>query len=351
MNKDGKIIASVLVTSMAVLGLLFLGVASAQMENHTRWNGNIEECVYFFDLGANKAGSCYVPEEHCTMDGRDKDVTVDTKECYYTPRKATATTAKPAATCKEFVEGDLIKLNYKGTDPDKNIGPAGKLLYTFGEPFNEDQEWQSQKGDAGTYNVKVTVSDGEYKDEATVCFKILPGNEAPVLSASDVTVDEGKTFTIAAKCTDPDEDKVTITYSGDMTSATWKTGYDDAGEYEVKIVCKDPDGLQDSETITVTVKDVNRAPVLTRMNDITVDETETVKLSPDCEDPEGGDVTVSFSGDMTSDTWKTTYGDAGDYKVTVKCTDEGKLSATETVLIKVLASNRPPMITASVIAG
>src|SRR3989338_8854050 len=52
-------------------------------------------------------------------------------------------------------EGELVKIKLKATDPDGN-----PLTYNFSWPLNEKGEWQTKTGDAGQYNVVVTVSDG-----------------------------------------------------------------------------------------------------------------------------------------------------------------------------------------------
>lgn len=324
-----------------ILALSLLSVAVIGFNNHVRWNPNLDECVYYFTQGT-LSHQCYVPEMNCVKDGRDHVKDVDAKRCYYTPRKSI--TLKPT-TCKEFTEGDLIKLDYKGTDPDKDIGPAGKLIYTFGKPFDNKQEWQTKRGDAGNYTVNVTVSDGEYNSTQELCFKILPGNHIPVLKIENVTVKEGEELTLKPICTDEDGDKLTITYSGDMSTDSWTPSYNDAGEYNVTVSCTDGFDTVKND-IKVTVENVNRPPVLKLKKNIVVDEGETVFLTPDCTDPEGENVTLLYSGDMTSSIWKTGYDDAGEYTATVTCQNKEGLKSTGTTNIKVRNVNRPPSITA-----
>lgn len=345
MNKTVMIIAA-----LAAIGAL--SVISVAYENHVRYGHNLDECVYYFEAEPGVSVSCYVPEENCEGKSRvniNKDV--DRSTCYYLSRRDQAAMAEQQ-TCQQFTEGDLIVLQYAGDDPDHDIGPAGELIYDFDEPFDENNKWQTKRGDAGTYNVKVQVTDGEYTDETSVCFEILPGNHAPVLTVNDVTAKEGETVRLTPKCADEDGDEVTITFQGWMTTATKQLGYDDAGDYSVKVTCSDPEGESDTETVTVTVQDVDRAPTLNLgTEDVSVYEGETVNLRPTCTDPEGESVTIAYTGDMTSSQWKTDYTDAGEYEVTVTCTDEGGLSATGTVDVTVIDRNRPPTITAMVVLG
>ena len=66
------------------------------------------------------------------------------------------------------MEGDLVKLNLKATDPD-----GDPLYYTFSEPLNEEGMWQTKKGDGGVYNASVMVTDGDYVTVDYFCDNML----------------------------------------------------------------------------------------------------------------------------------------------------------------------------------
>ncbi len=55
---------------------------------------------------------------------------------------------------------------------------------------------------------------------------------------SDIAVNEGDTVTLNPTATDPDGDALTYTYSGWMTSASYTTGYNDAGTYTVTVTVR-----------------------------------------------------------------------------------------------------------------
>ncbi|MBI4918624.1 hypothetical protein HY837_01740 [archaeon] len=171
---------------------------------------------------------------------------------------------------KEFVEGDLVSFPYlDAKDPEgKNVS------YTFSSPLNEKGEWQTKKGDVGEYLVTVKASDGVDSAEQKVLIVVKedvnvyvedvplqPKNEAPVITYQDtVEVNEGDLVVLNPKVTDPDNNEVTVSYSGWMDSNTKQTDYHSAGNYEVLITAKD--GLSEStKKVTVIVNEVNRAPV------------------------------------------------------------------------------------------
>ncbi len=153
-------------------------------------------------------------------------------------------------------EGELVKVEPKATDPDKD-----EISFIFEQPLNSEGEWQTKEGDAGEYELEVSAWDG--KDSATKKVRIVvePSNRPPVITGvEDITVKEGDTITLNPEVTDPDGDEVTVTYSGWMNTNTYTTTYEDAGEHQVTITASDGKTTT-TKTITITVEDVNRPPV------------------------------------------------------------------------------------------
>jgi len=155
-----------------------------------------------------------------------------------------------------LAEGDLLSFpNLKAEDPD-----GDELEFEFSEPLNDDGEWQTEVGDAGNYQVSITVSDGESSVTEKLMVIVEALNKAPVIEVdSEVEVEEGDIVELEPVVTDPEGEALQISYSGWMTTNTKETGYDDAGEYEVVISASD--GIDEvSETVTITVNNVNRKP-------------------------------------------------------------------------------------------
>ncbi|MFT4304401.1 MAG: MBG domain-containing protein [Candidatus Woesearchaeota archaeon] len=154
-------------------------------------------------------------------------------------------------------EGDLLSFpNLEAEDPD-----GDEIVFYFSEPLNELGEWQTEVGDAGTYEVFITVSDGEFNVSEKVTVIVESVNQPPVIVVDElITVREGEVVELDPIVTDPDGDNVEITYSGWMNSSTKETTYGDSGEYEVIITASD--GIDETEaTVTVIVEHVNRPPV------------------------------------------------------------------------------------------
>ncbi|MEA1981272.1 MAG: Ig-like domain-containing protein, partial [candidate division Zixibacteria bacterium] len=129
----------------------------------------------------------------------------------------------------------------------------------------------------------------------------------------------------------------------------WTPTFDDAGVYTATITVTDG-LLTDEETITITVTNVNRAPVLSPVGDKVTNEEQLLQFNVIASDPDGDAVTISmvastlppaatFDGAQFS--WTPVIGDAGIYDVEFVATD-GNLEDAETIQITVNSANQPP---------
>ncbi|MBU0456714.1 MAG: Ig-like domain-containing protein [Nanoarchaeota archaeon] len=214
---------------------------------------------------------------------------------------------------------------------------------------------------AGIDTFTYTISDGNGgQDTATVTFTVKPINDAPVLnSIGNKEVDEGKLLGFTISASDIDNDP--LTYSADNLPAgavfdantqkfSWTPGYDQAGNYQVTF--KVSDGLaEDSETITITVNNVNQGPQLNPIGDKTTEENQLLTFIVTATDFDNDQLTLtaenlpegaSFTDGIFS--WIPNYSQAGNYLVTFKATD-GKSEDSETIAIIVVNVNGAPVIT------
>ena len=77
---------------------------------------------------------------------------------------------------------------------------------------------------------------------------------------------------------------------------------------------------------------------------IIVDETELVSLALKAEDPDSDELTFTFTSPLNDNgEWQTTYGDAGEYTVTVTASD-GSLTSSKEVLIIVNRKEEEPTL-------
>lgn len=152
-------------------------------------------------------------------------------------------------------ENDLITIVPTVEDLD-----GDEVIVSFSEPFGDEGTWQTSPGDVGVYDITIEASDGEFIVSTNFKLTVEDFDDPPVISgAEDITVTETETVQLQITAEDPEGKDVKITISGWMDSMEKETGYQDAGRYEVIILASD--GTTNStETIYVTVEDVNRAP-------------------------------------------------------------------------------------------
>ena len=260
---------------------------------------------------------------------------------------------KPAVVIVQ--ETYLVDLVPKAEDPDKNT----TLTFTFTSPLNEKGQWQTTYGDAGEYTVTLTASDGEATTARDALIIVNKKEEPPVIDTSKpiesgLTVDETQSIDFSISASDLNKDPLTYSWKLDGTDAgsdnkyTYKTTYDDAGTHTVKVEVSD--GTSSASRIwSVNVKNVNRKPVLEKIENINVKENEKVTITALATDDDKDQIIYSISDKrfVQEDnvfTWQTDYDSSGQYRVVVSASD-GKDTTEQEVMVDVENVNRPPVIT------
>jgi len=232
----------------------------------------------------------------------------------------------------------------------------------------------------------VNVSVGRFPDGMSEPFLELeqpsPGeanlfasaNQPPVLGAiGDRNLDEGQTLSFTATATDPDAGQA-MNYSllgapagaaiQTVTGAfSWSTSEADGpGTYAFSVRVTD-DGVParyDSETITVTVAEVNQAPILDPIGNRTVDEDSPLVVIPQARDLDLPAQSLRFSLDGTPPTgtaidpvsgrftWTPMEQQGpGTYSITLRVRDSVQPSASATRMFQITVNeiDNPPVFT------
>jgi len=241
-----------------------------------------------------------------------------------------------------------------------------RLEYSVSDPIGNDNEWHTTYDDAGSYSIRVHAEGKEFSGD-TVVDVIVNDVDRPVAfeGLENIVVDENQKAVITLKATDPDDDRVTYTLEKAPYGATlddnvfeWTPDFDAVkregfidGALERFGTLTDSYNVQFSASskdkkavgnIIVTVRDVNRPPVIDDIAPIAVNEGETITIVPKAYDPDGDKVKLSYSGFLNTDTYAANFDDAGDYTVRVIASD-GKLEAFKDVKIAVKPTNRVPV--------
>ena len=183
-----------------------------------------------------------------------------------------------------------------------------------------------------TYRVTVTATDpGDLSDSVDVTIKLTDVDEGPTITRTDALTNQAPTFPSAATtrevaentvagedigapvaATDADNDALTYALSGtdaasfDIISATGQLqtkaalDHETKDSYTVTVTASDSGGLSDSIDVTITVTDVNEAPVApTVANQTATKDTAFSYTVPAFTDPEGG--TITYTATLSDD--------------------------------------------------
>jgi hypothetical protein len=165
----------------------------------------------------------------------------------------------------ELVEGQTLSVNPQVEDLD-----GDDVTLTFGAPLDENGKWTPQLGDAGEHTIVLTATDGSDETTKEIAVNVLRANRAPNVETpsgdNKLYAKEGDLIDLRKMLifSDEENENVTATYNGWMTTPTYQTTYEDAGDHLVTVQIEDQSGHIVREQITVIVADVNRPPVFVR---------------------------------------------------------------------------------------
>ena len=242
------------------------------------------------------------------------------------------------------------------TAPTKGTlsGTPPNVTYTPNKDYNGN--------DSFTFKVRDSEFDS---NTATVSITINPVNDAPVLIVpGPQTVKENETLTFTISGTDVDEGQ-TLKFTGpslppgasfveSTRTFVWRPTFEQAGTYTAAFAVMDngTPPRSDSKTVTITVTDVNRAPVA-RAAEVTTDEDKSVSIVLTGSDPDGDQFTYAIvtpptKGTLSGTAPNLTYTPNKDYNggdaFTFK-TNDGKLdSPPATISITVRPVNDAPVL-------
>ena len=168
--------------------------------------------------------------------------------------------------------------------------------------------WTPTESQDGDHTITVQVTDGSLTDSETLTVTVRDVNVAPVLNTiDDQTVNEFVELTFTA--TASDDDSLTFSFDGTFPSGaaitddgnfTWTPTELQDGDHTITVQVTDG-SLTDSETLTVTVNEVNVAPVLNAIGDKGTSELVELTFTATASDTDVVDnvvntLTFSFDG-------------------------------------------------------
>ena len=251
------------------------------------------------------------------------------------------------------------------SDPDGDEVTLSAQGLPSGAEFNAQTgefSWQTEKGETGNYEVTFVAMSKDKRVTKTAQLSVGESNQAPTLEGlTNQKVDEGQQLDLRLQASDADGDDLDYSVSGlpqganfDQQSGefSWRPGNDAQGNYRLDFSVSDGK-LEDSESMTITVGDVNQPPQLEAIADKRIVEGEELNFKLSGSDPD--EDTVSFSAQglpagaefdpaAKEFTWTPNYQQAGGYEVEFSLSD-GSLETTKKVKIKVQNKTQTPVLT------
>lgn len=195
----------------------------------------------------------------------------------------------------QFVEeGASLILQLNANDPDDDpLVFDNTTALPDGASLSEDGlfTWDAEQGQAGSYEIGVSVSDGTLSDEETFTVHVLETNGAPSIDApSSVEVFETDTVSFGVTATDPDGDELSLSASGLPANASftdagdgtgtfeWTPTYGEAGNYSVSFTVTDSD-LSDTTTTSIGVEGAVTLEIEMRHSAVSPTEDPRVEAS------------------------------------------------------------------------
>ncbi|MAG91344.1 hypothetical protein CMO83_01565 [Candidatus Woesearchaeota archaeon] len=241
------------------------------------------------------------------------------------------------------------------------------LTYTISEPLGNRNEWQTTYDGEGSYNINVKAEGNGFSGETDAEVVVNNVDRPPIFDRiGSKVINENQEIIITLSATDPDGEEVTYSVERIPAGAefkenvfTWTPGFDTVKKddfvdyvmdklniltksFYVKFVASSQD-QRVVRNVIITVRDVNRAPILEDFDTMTINEGETVNIAPKAYDLDGDKLSFSYSGFMNSDTYESGFDDAGNHTVTVTVSD-GRLEDSKNVQIIIRQSNRAPVL-------
>jgi Putative Ig domain/FG-GAP repeat len=180
---------------------------------------------------------------------------------------------------------------------------------------------------------------------------------------SDQTVAENEELWFTVSATDPDERPLTYSalslpdgasFDPATHTFTWTPDYSQSGAHNVTFRAENDIGLYDEESVTITVVNVDRPPVLTPIGNKTVAENQLLEFTVTATDPDGDPITYSATGLPAGATlnaitgafkWRPTYEQAGTYEVGFRAESSGGLFDERSMTITVTNAPKPESTT------
>lgn len=267
--------------------------------------------------------------------------------------------------------GNTLQFAVRATESDNESVTYAALTLPSGASFDAGTQifsWTPATDQIGNHVADFTATDASSEsDTMTVNITVTNQNYPPVITTiADKSVGEGDQLIFAVVASDINQDVLSYAITGTLPTGAqfntaadpsplfiWTPDYDQNGEYSIIFIVNDGNGGSASDTVNITVTNVNRMPELSLPVDTTVVEGDTLRLNLQVNDPDGDSVTVTVLPAVTGAEiqttidgiqyiWPVSYIQAGEYNLTFIAQDTLTGADTSAIVITITDFNRLP---------
>ncbi|ARN73537.1 putative Ig domain-containing protein [Oceanicoccus sagamiensis] len=263
----------------------------------------------------------------------------------------------------ESAEGQLYEYTIIATDPDGDALQYAVLEGPNGLSINSDGlvSWIPSYDNEGQHYVSIDITDGKGgSTNQSYTLSVSGTNRDPIIISEPViTGAENTLYEYALQASDDDGDGLSyslISAPEGMSVSTeglvsWLPDFDSAGEHTIEVGVSDSD-ITISQQFIITVANTNQSPVFQYSPELSAKENSFYSMTVAAIDdgdtltyslpsaPEGMTITV-LTGDIT---WVPNFNQAGSHNVTVQVDDGQGATISDSFIITVQNTNRPPVI-------
>ncbi|KAF7771211.1 hypothetical protein PCIT_a4271 [Pseudoalteromonas citrea] len=236
------------------------------------------------------------------------------------------------------LDASSVKVVTQPSNGQVTINAAGAITYTATANF------------FGTDSFTYTVDDqqGLTSNAATVTMTVTSVNDAPVISGSPSTqLNEDVVFSFTPNASDADQDNLSFSISNPPSWATFNSttgalsgtpGNSDVGTYAgISISVSDGQQTATLPSFTLTVNNVNDAPIISGSPALSVLQDEPYSFTPQASDEDSTSLSFTIVGQPQWSTFNNTTGilsgtpsreDVGEYSGITISVSDGQLTAS-----------------------
>lgn len=220
-------------------------------------------------------------------------------------RKAMAALDRPPVLApvgnKAGAEGQPLAFALSAGDPDGDASVFSGIGLPAGASITQSGfTWTPGFTQTGNYPVRIVATAHALADTESIVITIGNVDGPPDIAAiPDTAIDEGQGLTLQVTAVEPDGEVVSWSWSGGPAGSSfqggafaWTPGFSDSGSYLVRFFATSG-ALVDTEDVRITVRNVNRRPVLALPASQTVAEGQLLGFPVTASDPDGDPILIA----------------------------------------------------------